>query len=57
MASFLESSGFPEWREGRRREGSREWREREEQGAVGERGDSVEIEFRSNTATAGEREG
>lgn len=24
---------------------------------VGERGDSVEIEFRSNTATAGEREG
>ena len=32
-------------------------RERERQGAVGERGDSVEIEFRSNTAAAGEREG
>lgn len=29
----------------------------EKQGVVGERGGSVEIEFRSNTATAGEREG
>lgn len=29
----------------------------EKQGVVGERGGSVEIEFRSNTATAEEREG
>lgn len=53
---FSSPQGFPNGEKEAKEEGKGVgWRE--EQGAIGERGDSVEIEFRSNTATAGEREG